>query len=567
MIIHNIQIENFKSLYGRHYFDFDKCKGLIKLSGPIGSGKTSLAEAIIYGLFGKVKDQNNSNLISWNEKTCEVQMNITSKEKEIHIIRNMKEPLIVEVNGKLLAASNKRDTQQILEEELFDAPKLAIMKMCIISFNQFNSLANMNPYEIKTFLDDVFGFKLFSEYNDQIMIERKNQQNENIKFQALYQDTLNQIENLQQKQTNQTNQFKETVDIDNLNKRRNDLVAKGVALKKEKEDQKTNRDKKVKEYDAEIRQIQAKITETITLGKQAKNNYNTFKSGICPTCGKPINKEDIESYKNKMIEYANIYKEQDALKNIKENEKEQYIQSAKALLLSYDDKMDILRKDISKIDIEIRSYNDSIQLIQENYDNLINELNIKLAEIKEKLDKSNTEINEWDDMNVLFTKTLRYNLLETLIPHINKSIQFFINKLDQSYQIKYDQEFKAHIFVDSCDKEIPYTSLSTGQKKTLDLAIIFGILQNIISTIDVNILFLDELMSNMDTDTRNIMLALLNETMSKDKSVFIVNHSDMADDMFNHKIRVRLENRKMIYKVKKEDNEVLIKCSKYEQIF
>jgi DNA repair exonuclease SbcCD ATPase subunit len=268
-----------------------------------------------------------------------------------------------------------------------------------------------------------------------------------------------------------------------------------------------------------------------------------------------------------MIEYANIYKEQDALKNIKENEKEQYIQSAKALLLSYDDKMDMLRKDISKIDIEIRSYNDSIQLIQENYDNLINELNVKLAEIKEKLDKSNAEINEWDDMNVLFTKTLRYNLLETLIPHINKSIQFFINKLDQSYQIKYDQEFKAHIFVDSCDKEIPYTSLSTGQKKTLDLAIIFGILQNIISTIDVNILFLDELMSNMDTDTRNIMLALLNETMSKDKSVFIVNHSDMADDMFNHKIRVRLENRKMIYKVKKEDNEVLIKCSKYEQIF
>ena len=33
--------------------------------------------------------------------------------------------------------------------------------------------------------------------------------------------------------------------------------------------------------------------------------------------------------------------------------------------------------------------------------------------------------------NELFTKTLRYNLLETLIPHINNSIQFFINKMDQ----------------------------------------------------------------------------------------------------------------------------------------
>lgn len=26
MIIHNIKIENFKSLYGVHSFDFDKCK-------------------------------------------------------------------------------------------------------------------------------------------------------------------------------------------------------------------------------------------------------------------------------------------------------------------------------------------------------------------------------------------------------------------------------------------------------------------------------------------------------------------------------------------------------------
>ena len=190
MIIHNIKIENFKSLYGVHSFDFDKCKGLIKLSGPIGAGKTSLAEAIIWGLFGTVKGQNNGNLISWNEKYCEVEINLTSKGKDIHIIRNIKEPLIIEVNGKTLAASNKRDTQGIFEEELLDIPKLAIIKMCIISFNQFNSLANMNPGETKQFLDEIFGFKLFSDYNDQIIIERKNQQNENIKLQALYQDAL-----------------------------------------------------------------------------------------------------------------------------------------------------------------------------------------------------------------------------------------------------------------------------------------------------------------------------------------------------------------------------------------
>jgi hypothetical protein len=40
--------------------------------------------------------------------------------------------------------------------------------MCIISFNAFNSLASMGVGETKQFLDDIFGFKLFSEYNDEV---------------------------------------------------------------------------------------------------------------------------------------------------------------------------------------------------------------------------------------------------------------------------------------------------------------------------------------------------------------------------------------------------------------
>ena len=234
MIIHNIKIENFKSLYGVHTFDFDKCKGLIKLSGPIGAGKTSLAEAIIWGLFGTVKGQNNGNLISWNEKYCCVEINLTSKGKDIHIIRNIKEPLIIEINGKTLAASNKRDTQSIFEEELLDVPKLAIIKMCIISFNQFNSLANMNPGETKQFLDEIFGFKLFTDYNEKIILERKNQQNENIKLKALYQDALTQISNLQSKKTIQTNELASSVDIGSLSAKRNSYVEQGKAERENK---------------------------------------------------------------------------------------------------------------------------------------------------------------------------------------------------------------------------------------------------------------------------------------------------------------------------------------------
>jgi len=226
-----------------------------------------------------------------------------------------------------------------------------------------------------------------------------------------------------------------------------------------------------------------------------------------------------------------------------------------------------LKQKIVNIDAELKSYNDSVQLLNDNYDVLIKELEEKIKKIKEQLDKCDLEIAEWNEMNELFSKTLRYNLLETLIPHINRSIQFFINKLEQNYKIEYDQEFKAHIYVDGWDKEISYNNLSTGQRKSLDLAIIFGILQNIIANVDLNILFLDELFSNMDVNARNIMISLLQENMGDDKTIFIINHAEMGDDMFSHKIRVKLEKKKIISASQKKGEPVIVQASKYEQEF
>lgn len=566
MIIHNIKITNFKSIYGSQTFNFDNLKGLIKLSGPIGSGKTTIAEAILWGLYGTVKGQNNGQLVSWNTKACEIEMNLTSKNKEVHIIRNIYQPLIVEINGKTLLASSKRNTQEILEDEIYDVPKLAVTKMCVISFNAFNSLAAMNPSETKIFLDDIFGFKLFSDYNNEVIIERKAQQNEQLKLNSIYEETLKQIEQLREKQAAQTIQLQESVDLSGIQSKRAKLVNQGVTLKNKKEDIKKERDTKNKEFESQIQVFVAKMSEAATLGKQAKNHYNTFKSGICPTCGQKIDQAHIDEYKNKMEEYANVYRTNEAEKKKIEEIKQKSYNSYLTKMAECDTEMDSLRKQISAIDAELKSYNDSVQLIQDNYDELIKEYENKAQTIKEELDKCDVEIGEWNEMNELFTKTLRYNLLETLIPHINKSIQFFINKMDQSYKVQYDQEFKPHIFVDGWDKEIAYNNLSTGQRKSLDLAIIFGILQNVITSIDFNVFVLDELFSNMDSDARNIMLNLLKETMSEDKTIFVMNHAEMADDFFKFKIRVKLESKKMVTQNKRNREDVVVKASKYELV-
>ena len=172
MQIKKIKITNFKSIYGTQEFDFEELKGLIKLSGSIGAGKTTIAEALLYGRYGNVKGQNINQLISWNRKFCEVEIDMVSRDKNIHIVRATNKPLIVLVNNVVLSSSNKSATHEILESEVYDVPKIAILKMCLISFNMFNSLASMSAGETQQFLDDVFGFKVYTEYNDQITLEK-----------------------------------------------------------------------------------------------------------------------------------------------------------------------------------------------------------------------------------------------------------------------------------------------------------------------------------------------------------------------------------------------------------
>lgn len=549
MRLHNIRIRDFKSLYGDNYFDFDTLDGLVKLSGAIGSGKTSLGEAIIWGLFGTIKKINNTHLIAWNTKVCEIEINLESKGHNINILRNIKENLQIHVDGKLLIASNKRDTQQILEEEYFDVPKLTVIKMCVISFNEFNSIAAMNPGETKQFLDNVFGFKTFTEYNEQSVVEKKEEVRQQTELNAIYTETENQIQYLINKKSEQQKELSNSIDIDKLTKDRAIYVDKGKALKDKFNELTT-------EYKQKDSDMCNKMLELSTLGKVAKNNYNTFKSGKCPTCGHEVDNDKIEEYKSTMLKYAASYKEIDASRIQLKNE--------------YQPKIDELNKEISElralisdIDTKIKIHENNKRLINENYDALINEYKEKLVSIKSKIDKSDIEIGEWNEIGDLFAKTLRYNLLDTLIPNINSSIQYYMNKLDQNYSVEFDKEFKPHIYIDGYQKEISYNSLSTGQRKTLDMAVIFGVLQNIIANVNFNVFFLDELFSNLDSDSRNTMLDLLNNTLAKDRSIFVINHAEMNDDYFKHKIRVKLSNKKI--KVKKD--EIVVRASIYDKVF
>ena len=569
MIIKSIRISNFKSIYGSQTFDFQDLEGLIKLSGPIGAGKTTLGEAILYGLYGQVDEHNIPNLTAWNTDHSEIELWIESRKKNIYIKRFSNEPLHVEIDGKLITATNKKDYQNILED-FYDVPKFAVKKMCIISFSAFNSLATMSTGETKIFLDDVFGFKTFTEYNDQVWIERKDHQTESTKLNAIYTDTLNQVVYLREKKEKQQKELENSVDITGLDKKREEYVNEGLELKKQIEEIQNDYSSRIADINSERVTFYNKKMECATLGKQQKEHYNEFKSGKCPTCGHDIDPSTIEQYKSSMMKYADLYKENEKKEKELQEQATTLTNEMNSKVSDVKNKMTELRNKIQEIDSKIKVYNNSLQILNENYDDLITEYTTKCSNLKEQLDHLDIEIGEWNEMSDLFSKTLRYNLLETLIPHINNSIQYYINKLEQNFRITFDQEFKPHIYSDNVEKEISYKDLSTGQRKSLDICVIFGIIQNIIANVNFNVFFLDELFTNMDADSRNTMLDMLKSTLSENRTVFVINHAEMADDYFDHKIQVKLINKKITAaKRKKSDveHEVIVHASHYNKVF
>ena len=556
MKIKKIIIENFKSIYNPLELDFENLNGLIKLSGPIGSGKSTISEAIRVGLYGNTKDNNIPNYIAWNTEGFCIEIYLESKSKDIYIRRHSREQLYVTIDGKELVAPSKKSMQEILEE-FYDVPRLAVERMCVISFSQFNSIATMNPGQIKEFLDNVFGFKTFTEYNNKIVEERKVQLQEQSRINTLISSNDEQIKSLKDKKEKQSKELENKIDIDSLNKEREKLILDGKKLKSKK-------DIFFNDFNLKSTEITKKMSEIALLGKQEKDYYEKYKSGICPTCGQSIDKNKVENSKEKMESYAKEWK---LYNEEKKNLEQKYKDDTKDI----DNKISDIKSKISEIDSKIKIYNNSLKIISENYDDLILDLTNKQDEYNEQIVKINNDIGEWNDMNTLFSKTLRYNLLESIIPNINKSIQYYIDILEQPYRVTFDQEFKAHVYTDTNDKSISYKDLSTGQRKTLDICIIFGIIQNVIANVDFNIFFLDELFSNMDVESRNIMLGMLNENLVRDdRSIFIVNHAEMADDYFNHKIRVKLENKKIkAFKKKKTDEDKIALChaSRYEFVF
>lgn len=533
MIIQKIRIQNFKSIYDPVELDFNNIKGFWKISGAVGSGKTTIGEAIIFGLFGYVAGKNNASLISWGQKHSLIELWVTSKGRNIYIKREInsygQSPIYVEVDGEEIVFTNKRDAQYQLETEYYDVTKVTMELLCIISFNNFKSLATLNSVDTKKFLDQVLGFYTLTQYADSCKYLKS------IDY-AKIKNITNDIAMI----NSQIDKLQELSNIELIEGDINETKSSIKVIENHIKEYKKTSKQETDEIINEINEKKSELGSLTSLGKNKKKEIDLIEKGTCPTCGAPIDQSQLnikkEERKVLLEQYNNVNNDithLNVLYSQKINESTKYIDLKNNEVISQKNMLSKLEEQARRLSINI---------------NEIETLKSKINILESELSTCQQEDAEWSQLYDILSNEVRVKILESFIPILNKNILKYSTRLQQPYIIQFDSNFECSITICGYDNVIPISSLSTGQLKTVDMIIILGVLGTIMGSAKTNIMFLDELFSNLDPTLRNEMCMVLKENIDPDNTLFIISHQDLEDSYFDGYMYMKLKQYNQIEK-------------------
>ena len=139
----------------------------------------------------------------------------------------------------------------------------------------------------------------------------------------------------------------------------------------------------------------------------------------------------------------------------------------------------------------------------------------------------------------ILSNDIKQSILNSFIPSLNQNIIEISDVLNMQFIPVFDLGFNCSIH--RGEMQIPVSSLSTGQLKLVDMVIILAVLNSIMARVNTNIIFLDELFSNLDGATRTELIGVLRYILPKNSSILVVSHQDIDNNLFDGQLRMELK--------------------------
>lgn len=563
---------NFESVQWKNFLSTGASPTKIKLNqspntliiGHNGAGKSTVLDALCFGLFGKpFRKINKPQLLnSINTNDCVVEVEFSIGTKQYKVIRGIK-PNTFEIycNGNLVNQDAKaKDYQEHLEKFILKLNYKSFTQVVILGSASFVPFMQLSPGDRRAIIEDLLDIQIFSSMNGVVkekMSEFKdtitkikydiNLAQEKINLQKLNIEEHKQAneEEVKRKQeeikTNQE-QLEQLADDNELIQKHIDILSKKIG------NEKTSLENKSKK----LVQLEIKVENNIKKNEKDVTFYES--NDNCPTCKHPLEEEfkqqQITERKQKLVqqktglteiknEISTISQQMDEITKVIDN-----VTKHNSQIVGNNSTITSIRKYIDKLNREITELSNKKVNLEEDNKKLV-ELKAELLELNTEHEKLTNEKMYYEFAATLLKDTgIKTKIIKQYLPIMNKLINKYLTAMDFFVNFNINENFEETIKSRHRD-EFSYANFSEGEKMRIDLALLFTWRQiaKLKNSTNTNLLILDEVFdSSLDTVGTEEFLKLIHE-MGTDTNIFVISHKgDQLFDKFRSVIKFEKKN-------------------------
>ena len=530
--------------------------------GHNGAGKSTMLDALSFGLFGKAHRNIGKNQLvnSINKKSAVVEVTFQVSGSEYKIVRGIK-PNVFEIwkGGTMInQSSHAKEYQKILEQNILKLNHKSFHQIVVLgssSFIPFMQLSNNHRREV---IEDLLDINVFSKMNN-ILKEQQSGLREEIK------DATHTIEVNKTKIESQKKYIRDIKAINSGQREEklaliSDIQSEVETAQTKNEELSTNVEGSLPDATEQSSKSSAKISELEKF--KAKFNADAKKivkdvkffeqNDTCPTCTQSITEETKEQHildgKEKSRELQIAIDQ--AVEAVQANTEK--LQAANVII----EQCREWQSEMHANNQSISQFNSAIGRTQAELDKLANSVDMDQAQAE--LDNLRADGDSTTERKLSLNEQYNYNLVvgamlkdtgiktkivKQYVPVINKLSNQYLQILDFFVSFNLDENFNETIRSRFRD-DFSYASFSEGEKQRIDLALLFTWRQiaNMKNSVSTNLLILDETFdSSLDHEGVDNLMKII-YTLGSDTNVFVISHKgEVLEGKFANKIEVYKE--------------------------
>jgi DNA repair exonuclease SbcCD ATPase subunit len=530
--------------------------------GENGSGKSTMLDALCFGLFGKAfRNVNKPNLLnSINGKDCVIEVEFDTNNKSYKIVRGIK-PNKFEIycDGELVNQdAAARDYQEYLEKFILKLNYKSFTQIVILGSASFVPFMQLSSSDRRAIIEDLLDIQIFSTMNG--LLKDRLTNNKDVMFQSKSEIELTQqrydLQDKHIKGLKQNNEDKVTEYVSEI--RINTSTIQTL------HDEIANLSSQVETHQnlvAEKTLVEDKVKKITKLESQIESNLSKFRKDIsffahnddCPTCRQAIATEfketELQTLQTKATECEHgltqlevkLLAEQTKLNEITEIQRR--IQSLQIEIATKNTSITETNKYITKLEKlieELKTNKASTEKEEQELELLKNTLTTSKDNLRSLIDeKSYFEVAS----GLLKDTGIKTKIIKQYLPIINKLVNKYLASLDFFVNFNLDESFKETIKSRHRD-DFTYNNFSEGEKQRIDMALMltWRAVAKLKNSSNTNLLILDEVFdSSLDTNGTEELMKILH--MLEGVNLFVISHKgDILVDKFANVIRFEKVN-------------------------